>query len=177
MKWLKRILLALLILVVLFVCVGFVLPGSYKVERSITINAKPEIIYKPLSDLKTWNDWTAWNDRRFPDMKTKISGPDSGAGAAMEWTGKDVGDGAIKLTKADPAEGIEYDLDVDNGQLTAKGRVKMKIVGDKVEVTWSNSGDLGWNPVSRYFGLLMDSFMGSDLEFSLRNLKGATEIN
>jgi hypothetical protein len=42
-------------------------------------------------------------------------------------------------------------------------------------VTWSNAGELGYNPVNRWFGLLMDNFMGRDFEEGLRNLKTQAE--
>ncbi len=177
MKWIKRILLALVILIVVFVCVGFLLPNHYKVERSITMRSKPETVYPIISDLKTWNSWTAWNDRRYPDMKTQFSGADSGTGAKMDWDGKDVGRGAINVVKAAPADGIEYRLDLNHGEFQSNGAIKMKLTGDNLEVTWVNEGDLGGNPINRYFGLLMEHFMAPDLEEGLRNLKNATEVH
>ena len=44
-----------------------------------------------------------------------------------------------------------------------------------MKVTWFNQGDLGWNPVSRYFGLLMDKMMGPDFEEGLENLRRKAE--
>jgi len=177
MKWIKRILLVLVILVVVFLCVGFLLPSHYKVERTITMRSKAEKVYPIISDLKTWNSWTAWNDRRYPDMKTDFSGADSGTGAKMNWNGKEVGNGALEVVKAAPTDGIEYNLDLNHGEFRSNGAIKMKLTDDGLQVTWVNEGDLGMNPVNRYFGLLMDHFMAQDLEEGLRNLKNATEVN
>ncbi len=177
MKWLKRILLVLIVLVVVFLCVGFILPDHYKVERRITMKSDPNKVYPIISDLKTWNSWTAWNDKRYPDMKTNFSGSDSGQGAKMDWDGKDVGPGALEVTKSIPADGIEYTLNIDHGQFQANGAIKMKLTNEGLEVTWINEGDLGMNPLNRYVGLLMDHFMAQDLETSLRNLKNATEVH
>ena len=175
MKWLKRIVLAVVVLIVVLVGVSYLLPGRYKVERSLTMKSKPETVYPIISDLKTWNSWTAWNDRRFPDMKQTFSGADSGQGARMNWDGKDVGQGALEILKSIPADGIEYTLDLDNGQFQSNGSIKMKLTNEGLQVTWVNEGELGMNPLNRYFGLFMEYFMANDLETGLRNLKNATE--
>src|SRR5262245_12082930 len=148
MKWLKRIVLAILVLVVALALIGFFLPGRYRVEKSVVIKAKPEAIFNPLQNLKTWNDWTAWNTRRFPDMKNKYSGPESGEGSQVNWEGNSSGQGSLTLTKADPKEGIEYKMSFDHGKFASTGSVKYTPEGDGVRVTWVNEGDLGWDPVS-----------------------------
>jgi hypothetical protein len=177
MKLIKRILLVLIVLVVVFLCVGFLLPSHYKVERSITMKSQPEKVYPIISDLKTWNSWTAWNDRKYPDMKATFSGSDSGSGAKMNWDGKDVGQGALEVTKGAPTDGIEYILNMNQGQFRSNGAIKMKLTDQGLEVRWVNEGDLGMNPINRYIGLLMDHFMAQDLEEGLRNLKNATEVH
>jgi hypothetical protein len=42
-------------------------------------------------------------------------------------------------------------------------------------VTWINEGDLGKNPVYRYFGLGMGSMLGGQMEQGLANLKSRSE--
>ena len=177
MKWIIRILLVLIVLAVVVLCGGFLLPAHYKVERSITMSSQPDKVYPIISDLKTWNSWTAWNDKKYPDMKQRFSGADSGSGAKMDWDGKNIGPGAIEVTKAAPADGIEYTLNMNQGQFQSNGAIKMKVADGGLQVTWVNEGDLGMNPINRYVGLLMDHFMAQDLEEGLRNLKNATEVH
>lgn len=52
MKVLKYVLLGLLGLCVLLGLISFALPGRYKVERSIDINAPMEIVYALVYDPK-----------------------------------------------------------------------------------------------------------------------------
>ena len=47
--------------------------------------------------------------------------------------------------------------------------------GSGTRVTWTNEGDMGANPVNRYFGLMMDSMVGPDFEAGLKNLKALAE--
>jgi len=175
MRILKRLLLAVVTLIVLLAVIGFFLPSKYHVERNVTVNAKPEAIFPYLNNLKSWPDWTAWTTKRYPDMKTNFSGPEAGVGATYNWEGQSVGTGSLKLTKSDPNTGIEYDLDFDNGKYLSKGSIKMQPSGNGVNVIWSNEGDLGMNPINRYFGLMMDRFMAPDFEEGLKNLKQKVE--
>ncbi len=175
MRILKRLLLALIILIVLLAVIGFLLPSKYHVERNVTMSAKPETIFPYLNNLKSWPDWTAWTTKKYPDMKTNFTGPEAGVGATYNWEGQSIGIGSIKLTNSDPNTGINYDLDFDNGKYLSKGSIKMQPSGSGVNVIWANEGDLGNNPINRYFGLLMDRFMGPDFEEGLNNLKQKVE--
>jgi hypothetical protein len=173
MRFLKRAILALVVLIALLVVIGFLLPSKYRVERSVTMRASPDKIFALVNTLKTWPDWTAWNTQRYPDMKTTFTGPDAGVGAQYDWTGKEVGTGFLKITASDPNKGIEYDLNFEDSP--TNGSITMAPTADGVKVTWANWGDLGMNPVGRYFGLLMDRFMGPDFETGLNNLKKKVE--
>ena len=54
MKAIKYIALGLLGLIVLLVVISFALPSSYRVERSIEINAPMETVYPLVYDPKSW---------------------------------------------------------------------------------------------------------------------------
>jgi hypothetical protein len=175
MKTLKKVLLALAVLVAVLLLVGLLLPASYRVERSIVIRAKPDAVFAKVNTLKHWPEWTAWTVARFPDMKLSFSGPDAGEGAVYSWTGKTSGDGTLKITKSEPGKLITYDLDFEHGKYLSKGELSFVAEGEMVAVKLANAGDLGANPVNRWFGLLMDRMMGPDLQAGLDNLKRQME--
>jgi len=174
-KILMKIVLVIVVLAGVAAVGGFFLPSSYKVERSASMKAKPKVVFSYLNDLKRWPEWTAWTKERFPDMNISYSGPESGVGASYSWQGESVGKGTLKITNSDPAKGVDYDLNFDDGKYLSKGTLKMAEEGDLVKVTWTNEGALGNNPVNRYFGLLMDKFMGPDFETGLKNLQQRVE--
>jgi hypothetical protein len=177
MRILKRVLLVVVALLTLFLVVGFLLPSHYRVERRVVIKAKPSSIYGQISNFKNWLQWTAWNQTRYPDMQVKFDGPESGVGAGYSWEGKSTGQGNIKLTRAEPDQGIWYDLDFEQGKYKSQGAITLVPSGEGVTVTWSNEGDLGSNPINRYFGLMMDRMMGPDFAEGLNNLKRRVETN
>jgi hypothetical protein len=175
MKFLKKAVLVLLVLAVLIAGIGFLLPSTYHVERSISIHSPPAAIVPYLNKLRKWPEWIPWNTTRYPDMKQEFHEPDEGAGASYSWTGKSSGNGTLKITRSDPEKGIAYDLDFENGKHLSHGEIKIERSGEDSKVTWTNEGDLGNNPIGRYFGLLMDKFMGPDFQQGLETLKAKVE--
>lgn len=174
-RLLTNIFLVVLGLIALALIVGLILPGRYRVQRSVEIQAKPDVIYPDLATVKNWPEWTVWNTQLDPTMQITYTGPESGVGAGYAWTGQKVGRGKLELTRAEPGKGVWYDLNFEEGKYVSTGSITMEPTGDSVRVVWSNEGELGRNPVNRYFGLLMDRFMGPDFATGLRNLKGRAE--
>lgn len=175
MKALKKVILVILVLPILLLVGSFFLPSQYHVERVIVIKATPETIYPWLAQLKKWPEWTVWNAERDATLVNTYTGPAEGAGAEMSWTAKELGNGAMKLTAADAKTGVKYELNFENGKFLSTGGVTMAPSGDSTRVTFYNEGEFGMNPVRRYFGLLMDKFMGGDFGKNLDGLKRKVE--
>lgn len=175
MKVLKKVILAVLLIPIVLVVVSLFLPSTYRIERRVTINAKPGAVFPHLNTLKRWPEWIVWTATKYPDMKVSFTGPESGMGASYSWEGKSSGRGTLKITRSEPDKSISYDLDFENGKYVSKGSITLEPTGESVSVTWSNEGNLGWNPVSRFFGLFMDKMMGPDFEEGLRNLQKKVE--
>ncbi len=86
MKIVKRIVLALVAIVVVLVAVAYALPSHYSVARSIDIDAPPSKIYPLVANTRAWKQWSAWN-RRDPNMQISTQAPSrararSGSGTA-----------------------------------------------------------------------------------------------
>jgi len=172
---LGNILIAILAVIALVLLVGLFLPRSYHLERTIDIQADTETIYPDLASLRRWPEWTAWNKGMDPAAEFKFGTPETGVGAEYSWSGPVLGQGRLKLTKTDPAKGIEYSLEFENGSMTSEGAITMEKVAGVIRVTWVDRGDLGRSPVNRYFGLLMDSLVGPNFEKGLQTLKSRAE--
>ena len=175
MKLVKRILVFLVVFVALFAVVGFLLPAQYHVERSTVVKAPPEKIFGIAADLRTWEEWTAWNLKMDPTMKRTFSGPTSGVGTAVSWDGKKAGHGDMKLTKVTAPTELAYDLSFEHGRFKSVGTMQFEPADDGTTVTWTDDGDVGGNPFYRWMGLGMDKFMGPDFEKGLAGLKALAE--
>jgi len=175
MKALKKIAIVILIIPIMLLLVSFLLPSRYEVTRTVSMKAPADAVFAEISTLKTWTNWTAWTKAKYPDMEVSFAGPDSGTGATYSWDGKSTGQGTLVITKSEPGKRIDYDLSFQQGKFKSTGTITIAPAGEAVNVTWSNTGELGSNPINRYFGLMMDRMMGPDFAEGLRNLKEKVE--
>src|SRR5690625_6972015 len=75
---------ALLILSVALVILGFLLPGSVKVERTVTMQHPEHLIFDVLQDMRHFPEWAPWLVDR-PQTAWRLEGPATGAGATLVW--------------------------------------------------------------------------------------------
>jgi hypothetical protein len=167
---LKKILIALVSILVIAVIVGLLLPRHTKVERSVLIDRPAGLIFATLNSFQLFPRWSPWQDLD-PNMHQITEGPREGVGAKLVWSGNDkVGSGTQIITAVVPNKSVASDLDF-NGMGAAKSVMSLSPEGSSTRVTWSLDIDMGANPVGHYFGLMMDGMIGKDFAKGLGKLK------
>jgi hypothetical protein len=176
MKTLIRVAVALAVLFVVLIGSAFLLPKTYRVERSIEIAAPASEVFRHVGDLRAWSGWTAWAEMD-PEMKSEFSESSTGVGAWQEWSGPKVGNGRLEFTATEPPRLVRYDLFFPDYDMQSAGEITLAPAegGAGVVVTWRDSGDVGFNPFMRWFGLLFDRMIGGDFEKGLAKLKQLSE--
>ena len=158
---------------VLVVAVGFLLPRTFEVSKTMVIKAKPARIHEFTGDLARWNQWAPW----LKDDPTLVVTPGektTGAGASQTWSGKS-SDGHLAFTRSDPTWGISYNMAFGKSTYEATGSLLYRKVPEGTEVVWSMTGDNGRNIMARYFGFLMPSMIGPMFDEGLARLKLISE--
>lgn len=173
MKILLKILGGLAVLILLLVVVAFLLPRQYRVERFIVINARPEIVLAQVADLRAWKNWGAWQERD-PQMKLAYSTQPTGVGAWASWESKTEGNGKMTITEQAPAK-VLYLLEFPDMGMKSNGSMEVRAEANGTRLVWVDTGDLGMNPLNRWFGLFLDKLIGKDFERGLANLKRLVE--
>lgn len=175
MRVLKWILGIVVILAVVVVAGGYMLPREVIVARSVEINASPDVVFPHVNSLKATEAWSPWLGID-PDVQTSFTGPEAGVGAKLEWASvhPQVGSGRQEIIKSVANERVETALDFGDMGL-AKAEFLLAPQGSATEVTWTLNTDMGPGPVGRWFGLMMDSWVGADYETGLQNLKTLVE--
>ncbi len=174
MLLLKRVFLFLVFLSLVLVGIAYLLPREVAAERSIVIDRPPATVYTVLASMQRFNEWSPWA-ARDPSAEYSFSGPATGAGSRMQWQGNDqIGEGSQTIVDTDPFERIEVSLDF-GPRGVADTHYLLQPVETGTRVTWGFRTDLGMNPVARYFGLLMDGYIGKDYETGLASLKTLVE--
>lgn len=175
MKFLKRFVLLILILALVAIGVGYVLPDSARVERSVRIDAPPAAVFPYLNDFRKFNEWSPWADWA-PDIQYTYTGPESGVGARLAWESDDpqVGAGSNLIVESKPPERITTRLEMGTGD-NAKAYFDVESVGDGSRVSWGFETEFQGSIIKRYFGLMMQYWVGQDYEKGLQNLKTLVE--
>jgi uncharacterized protein YndB with AHSA1/START domain len=176
MKWLKWLLIGVAAALLLFAAVGLALPSQFHVERSVAIAAPAGKVYPLIAAPAEWKRWSAWN-LRDPKMRIEYGGPASGAGASWSWRSETEGNGTMEFTEAVPDARLAYRLSFPDFGMQSTGELRIEPHGGGVRVSWSNEGEMGANPVNRWFGLFMDRLVGPDFEAGLSNLKRLAEAS
>ena len=172
MRVLKMSGLVLVALVIVVLGVGALLPKDFRVERSIEIDAPPEMVFDRVSSLRTWDAWSPWL-ARDPSIQNTYTGPETGVGASVVWTSENSGDGKQTITLAERPTRIEMALDFgDMGQPAADWTFEPS--GNGTLVTWGLSGRTS-GPLGGYFAKMMDGWVGADYEDGLARLKQLLE--
>lgn len=153
---------------------SLILPGSTKVERSITADIGREAAFTVLNGFQHWNEWSPWFDRD-PDALYFFEGPKFGVGARLKWQGNaDVGAGAQEIVESVPYERVTMSLDFGS-QGRAKAAFILEPLAGGTRITWQFETAHGFNPLSRYMGLMIGRWVGGDYEEGLLRLKNYLE--
>ena len=175
---LKKILIAVAVLVVIFVGVVITRPDTYHVERTMRMNAPDSVIYAHLDDFHAWAAWSPW-EKLDPNMKRTFSGPERGVGATYSWEGNDqVGTGKMTITESSPPSAMRVQLEFIEpfaSVATTGFEVGPALDEASSDVTWWMDGTN--NFVGKAFGLFvdMDKMIGADYEKGLNALKQLSE--
>lgn len=173
---LKKILLAVAVIILLFVIVVAMQPADFRITRSTTIAAPAETVFAHVNDFHKWDAWSPWA-KLDPAMKQSYEGSAAGTGAIYTWDGnKDVGTGRMTLTESRSNELVRIKLEflkpfaaVNDTEFTFKSE------GNQTAVTWSMTGKN--NFIAKAFSLIMnmDKMVGGDFEKGLAQMKTLAE--
>lgn len=172
----KKLLLAIFIVIVSVAVFAASKPNDFRYERSIEINAPAGRIFPLINNLRANRVWSPW-EKMDPAMKRTYSGEFAGKGAKYAWDGNEkVGAGSMEITESvTPTKVVsrleftrpmaavnttEFTLDEKNGKTT---------------VTWAMYGP------NTFMGKLVSVFMDCEkmvteqFEAGLAEMKKAVE--
>jgi effector-binding domain-containing protein len=170
MKTLKKIIIWLLVLIGILILVAYLLPGKYNVERSTLIKGDRGMVFSMVCDFNNWKLWSPWSADKDSTVVIENIGCCE-VGAVQKWDGEEMGKGEISITELIPGEKITWEMGFEGYSQMMLIGMTFEAEGDEWLVTWSAEGELGYNPLYRYYGLMIDSDLGMEYENGLKNLK------
>jgi uncharacterized protein YndB with AHSA1/START domain len=171
-----RLVIIVAVLIALVLIVAATQPRTFRIERSISVDAPPDRVFTLIDNLGSWTRW-APQDREDPSMKRTYSGPANGKGAVSEWTGSgSSGRGRMMITESLPPQKVSVQVDwVKPFVARNVNDFVLESTGTSTKVTWTMQGPNLY--VMRIMGVFvnMDRTMGKHFETGLTNLKAVAE--
>ena len=155
------------VLLILVLLIGFFLPTEWSVSAEVRIEVSSDELMPYLDSPEGWARWTAW-----PDSGLTRSGPGRGAGASISWQDQELGAGSFTIGEVAETS-VLYDVEVDwaaNTLMITNGEIDLEPLGSATLMRWTESGDLGRNPLMGFWGLTMERAQARELQKSLDQL-------
>lgn len=174
----KKILLGLAAVFVVFLVLVAMQPSEYRVSRNATISAPPAKVFPYVNEFTRWATWNPWG-KLDPAMKTTFSGPEGGSGAVYAWAGNSqVGEGRMTIIESETNERVRIQLEFFKPMAgVSVSEFTFKPDGDCSLVTWTMAGTNNFMGKAFCLFMNMDKMVGGDFEQGLADLKTAVEAN
>ncbi|MCU0416361.1 MAG: SRPBCC family protein [Cytophagaceae bacterium] len=171
----KKGLLFLGIILLSLILIGFLLPSTFFVQRSILIENTPQKIFPYANSIPKWRDWTALNPMKDLSLQENFYGPAYGIGSGIKYKGNKVGAGTIEIIDNELNTKVDFKVFINN-KIETTGRIVLDPEDvNKTLVTITLEGNVKFNLVNRYIILFMDNVAGPLFDDSLRELKALSE--
>jgi hypothetical protein len=169
-------LVIVVVLIALLLIYAATRPDTFRVERSVIINAPAEKIFPLINDFREWEPWSPW-EKVDPAVKRSYSGAASGEGAVYEWNGnKNIGQGRMEIVESLPPSKVKFKIDFIK-PFEAHNTIEFTLIpqGDSTLITQAMYGPSPF--ISRLMGIFcsMDKMVGRKYEEGLANLKALSE--
>jgi len=152
-------------------------PGTFRVQRSKSIQAPPEKIFALIHDFRRWGSWSPY-EKFDPAMQKTYSGAARGKGAVYEWVGNGkAGAGRMEITGVSQPYQVTIKLDFlkpFEGHNIAEFTLQTE--GDSTNVTWAVYGPQPYFAKVMSIFLSMDSLLGKEFEAGLANIRSVAEV-
>lgn len=176
MTTLTYIAVGVVVLIAIFLTLAAMRPNSFRVERSIDINAPADKIFPLINDYKHWGSWSPY-ENVDPTMQRTFSGTPSGKGSVYEWTGnKNVGHGRMEIIDTAPPSKVVIKLDFFSPfEAHNIAEFTMRKQGNATNVTWAMHGPAPYMAKIMHMFFNMDRMVGGQFQQGLNSMKAVAE--
>lgn len=159
MKFLKNIILLLLILFVVAAVYLATLDGAYNVATTRIIKADPTVVFNDLNDYQNWEEWGPWYEQDST-IRVQYDKNTKGKGAGYTWTSDIEGGGKMKTLSVQKPDRIDQEIVFETpfGDMASDVYWILNKVDNGTELTWGIKGELPF--FSRFLASGMSEQLG-----------------
>lgn len=174
----KKILIGLGLVLAVFVVIAALKPEDYVIERSVTINAKAEIIFPFIVSTKKTDQWMPWRETD-PQVQMTFSGPDEGVGSTSSWDSPgQLGTGKAEVVGAIANQLVKTKITYTKPMVMSQdSEFILTPTGENTQMTWKVSGKQPFfaRLMCTLMFMNMDKYVGGMFEKGLNKLKAMVE--
>lgn len=149
-------------------------PAAFRIERSATIAAPPEVVFAQIEDLHRWERWNPFE--KDAGMRKTFEGAPAGVGSAYHYVSEHSGEGRMTLTAVQPNRrvGVRAEF-IKPFAATNDVEFTLRPAPGGVTVTWAMSGRNPFLGKAISLFVNMDRMVGGQFEQGLADLKRLSE--
>ncbi len=166
-----KVYLLIISTIALFFLVSLFFPRHYKFEKSITINKSVPEVFSYMNNLRNWENWSAWNKTMDTSMYVFYNKKTDSLGARQYFNGNILGTGRFEISNYKPNAFFSYRLMMHDGEVNAGGTFFFTEKNNATELSWVDSGDVGYNPIFRYMIPLKKNSTEAAFDEGLKRIK------
>lgn len=178
MKVLRKILIAVVIIIAIPLVAALFTRKNYQIEREILIDRPKKVVFDYIKYLKNQDNYSKWANID-PNMEQEFRGTDGTVGFVSAWNSKDknVGKGEQEIKNIVEGERIDYELRfIEPWESTSPAYLVTESVGEnQTRVRWGFSGKFNYPMNLALVFMDMEKLLGEDFDTGLRNLKAILE--
>lgn len=171
----KKILLAIVVLIAAVLVFAATRPDSFHIERSVIVQAPPQALYPQIADFRRWQAWSPY-EKLDPAMRRSYEGAERGQGAVYAWDGDKSGAGRMEIVESIEPSRVRIHLDFLR-PFKARNTAEFVLTpeGEGTRLSWAMYGPDSY--VGKLMGLFFDrdAMFGKDFEKGLASLKALAE--
>lgn len=178
MKILKKIFLAVIILLAIPLIAALFIEKDYSVEKAVTVQKSQTQVFDYIKYLKNQDNYSKWANMD-PQMSKTFEGQDGQVGFVSAWnsTNKEVGSGEQEIISIEEGKHINYELrffepfeSTENAYMIAES-----IDSNQTKVIWGFEGHMKYPTNLMLVFMDFEKMLGDDLQTGLDNLKTVLE--
>ncbi|RMF14611.1 MAG: hypothetical protein D6761_09190 [Candidatus Dadabacteria bacterium] len=156
--------------VLLTVLVAMWIPRTWHVSATDVSSATPADVWRVVSDLRTWPEWSIWSTQHDPTIS--IDWIAAGGSEGFTWTGERAGQGELHV-KSRAHDRMVYELRFTGSAMQVTGEILVRdarLDDARSIVTWRVYGDVGPNPFARLSVDLIRKVVDAETQQNLSGL-------
>lgn len=178
MKLLKKIILVIVAIILIFLVIALFVDRNYSVERNVIINKPIAEVFDYVRYLKNQDNFSKWA-MMDPEMQKWYRGTDGQPGFVSAWKSekKNVGAGEQEILRIEEGKQIDYELRfLEPFESTQQAYITTTAIDSmQTRVAWGFNGHMAYPSNLMLLFMDFEEIVGDDFQTGLDKLKNELE--